>query len=113
MNKEFSDRAPEEQPGCEGDLAYGRYLGTNPSRGDYPANRDKDGVPQNKPICKVIHVQPRDPRYWGGKGARKVVKSIVNDSAFQNTVLKIVVKNLNRLKFNLGALRVGADRLTP
>lgn len=112
--KELEDYTPSEQRHSEGDLAYGRCFGTRPSRDDYPANRDKEGYPQNYPVMMIKHHEPRDPRYWT-KRTRPVVKNITNDASFQNTVLKIVVRsmNSNNLRFNLSSLRINKDRFTP
>lgn len=54
----------------EGDLKYGRCLGTEPrNHRDYNAQRIK-GVPTNKPVFCLPHVEKRDPDVWS-KGGKK------------------------------------------
>lgn len=87
-----------------GDLAYGKCNGNMPERnGDYTGSI-------NEPVCKLVLVQPRDPRIWSKdpmvKEARKYV---VNDQFLIHGVVKAYMDNVKTMRSNMH-LTVGKQR---
>ena len=63
VKKELYDPTPAGEP-FMGDLAYGRGLGKQGAgRGDFPADRDINGIPKNKEIIPLVLVRKKDKEF--------------------------------------------------
>lgn len=69
----------------EGDLKYGRALGTLPEKGkDFPADRH-DGHASNLPIVPLKPAFKRNPALWSGRV--KVCKRVANSPTIATEVM--------------------------
>ena len=106
QKRELIDETPPNTP-FEGDLAYGRCFGTEPSRNDYPADRDSNGNAKNVVTIPLKLVQPKDEVFWSRvkRPKSKYYDNTILRQTFLSTLARAVVKN--QLKYNVEFVTIG------
>jgi hypothetical protein len=97
----------------EGDLKFGRCLGSTPvKKSDHSAERAEDGEAKNKPIAPLVPAFKRDQTFW--RGRNKHPKRTVNSPTLADDILvqaayypQGLISNLTMFKSNNQILLAG------
>lgn len=95
----------------EGDLRYGRALGTHPDKHrDFSADR-VDGIARNVPVAPLILVPARDPSVWRKDPRVKEAKKHLDNSQHGvNYLLQSFQESMNHLRADMH-ITVGRQRM--